>query len=146
MLQTLLRDRFSLKWHFEKREVKGYALRVARRGSKLGEPVSLDSGKGVRLNGAPIKSLEEVSVPGGISMTRLASRLSGHHAIDGLPVIDQTEVKGLYSFELTFSTEEGDERPSIFTAVREQLGLELKAGKIMTEVLVIDGISRPTPN
>jgi uncharacterized protein (TIGR03435 family) len=33
--------------------------------------------------------------------------------------------------------------PSIFTAVREQLGLKLEATRVSVEVLVIDRVERP---
>ena len=37
-------------------------------------------------------------------------------------------------------------RPEIFTAIRQQLGLELKADKGPVDVIVIDHIDRPSPN
>jgi len=36
--------------------------------------------------------------------------------------------------------------PSIFTVIREQLGLELKARKGPVTVLVIDYVEQPSPN
>ena len=37
-------------------------------------------------------------------------------------------------------------RPSLFTAVREQLGLKLEASQEPMEFLVIDNIERPVPD
>ena len=38
------------------------------------------------------------------------------------------------------------QRPSLFTALEEQLGLRLVPQRIRLEVFVIDSIERPTPN
>ncbi len=39
-----------------------------------------------------------------------------------------------------------DATTSIFTAIREQLGLKLESRKAPVEVLVIDRVERPSPN
>lgn len=38
------------------------------------------------------------------------------------------------------------ERPSIFTAIQEQLGLKLERTRGLVDVLVIESVDRPTPN
>lgn len=37
-------------------------------------------------------------------------------------------------------------RPSIFTALQQQLGLKVESAKVPVDVLVIDHIEQPTPN
>jgi uncharacterized protein (TIGR03435 family) len=66
---------------------------------------------------------------------------------------------GRYDLDLTFTPERqipagagattptGDSNgPSIYTALREQLGLKLEAQKDLEEVLVIDHVERPSGN
>jgi uncharacterized protein (TIGR03435 family) len=89
-------------------------------------------------------------VSGGISMAGLAQMLSSAGEVEKL-VIDVTELSGFYEFELTWSpqglTLEGTSGPSIFTALQDQLGLKLEAGRGPVEVLVIDHIERrPSEN
>jgi len=73
-------------------------------------------------------------------------------------MIKQNACDGYYDFKLEFAPQiggmlaEGGEGPpafdgpSIFTAVREQLGLKLIAEKGSVEVFVIDHIERPSNN
>ena len=80
-----------------------------------------------------------------------------------VPVIDKTGLTGNYDIDLKWTPDPdrpdfGDvhnpadlpapdpNRPEIFTAIREQLGLELKAEKGPVDVIVIDHVERPTPN
>jgi uncharacterized protein (TIGR03435 family) len=75
-------------------------------------------------------------------------------------VIDRTGLTGLYDFTLKWTPEgigttllgrpptpqtpSDPDAPSIFTAVQEQLGLKLEAGRGPVEVVVIDHIEKPT--
>ncbi len=76
----------------------------------------------------------------------------------GRTIVNKTGLDGQYDFTLNWTTQQGasapgaesalpeNEAPSIFTALEEQLGLKLVPAKGMVEVVVIDGIERPTEN
>lgn len=89
-----------------------------------------------------------------ITMAQLAPRLV---PFVNRPVVDRTGLAGEFDFELSFTPERppmlnGAALPptsdgaSIFTALREQLGLALDAQRAPLEVLVIDGAERPSEN
>jgi uncharacterized protein (TIGR03435 family) len=82
---------------------------------------------------------------GGITMDVLARNL-GNRA--GRIVIDRTGLTGYYQLTLKFSADAGTpadgDALSIFTALREQLGLKLDAGRAPIQTLVIDHVERPT--
>lgn len=73
-------------------------------------------------------------------------------------VIDKTGLTGIYNIHLEYARDNppgGRENrpsstdvpsPSIFTAVQEQLGLKLSAGRGPVEVLAIDHVERPAVN
>jgi uncharacterized protein (TIGR03435 family) len=77
---------------------------------------------------------------------------------DQRPVVDQTGLTGIYNFTVKFRPQlppdvaadgldpEIQNLPSIFDAMRDQLGLELVPQKGPVEFLVIDHIERPSPN
>jgi uncharacterized protein (TIGR03435 family) len=100
----------------------------------------------------------------GVEFHVLVGTLEG---ILGRPVIDKTRIKGFYDFKLVFSREgvsnnapvpppvatdggpglnASDPRPSIFTAIQEELGLKLESSKSPVEVLVIDSVQKPSEN
>jgi uncharacterized protein (TIGR03435 family) len=89
-----------------------------------------------------------------ITIAQLAARLTPYA---GREVIDRTSLAGDFAFELRYGAElppivAGARVPptsdgeSLFTAVREQLGLALKAARAPLDVIVIDGAQRPTEN
>ena len=93
-----------------------------------------------------------------VTMAQIAQGLSGVYQ---RPVVDRTGLQERFDFELLFTpdtpggpgiafgancgTPPGD-RPSLSTAIQEQLGLRIRADSAPAEVLVIDGAQRPTPN
>jgi uncharacterized protein (TIGR03435 family) len=144
MLQTMLAERFGLKVHYENRRIKSYALVVAKGGMTL-------HAESAASEGAFIWGDNELTARA-ITMAGLADRLSGPVFNLGRPVVDMTRIKGAYDFVLKWAPEDptvdaGSASPSIFTALREQLGLRLEARNIGFRILVVDHAEKvPTKN
>ncbi len=134
-LQNLLVERFHLAAHFETKMVRGYALVVAKGGPKL-QPTKGDHFPGWRVN-VSVGHLEGLNW----SMPILATMLQ--HAT-GSPVADETGIAGSYDIGVRYAPDSDQDStlPSLFTALRETLGLELKAQQIPMQILVIDHIDR----
>jgi uncharacterized protein (TIGR03435 family) len=144
MVQSSLANRFNMTTHREQKEMRVYALTVGRKGTKMREATP-DTKSGVIINGEPFRTLSEPEPSKGISMERFATFLSSVPAI-GLPVVDRTGLQDAYTFNLTFTLKEDDDRPSIWVAVPEQLGLRLEPIKARIDVLVVDHIEKPHPH
>ncbi len=153
VLQQFLADRFHLSLHPETIEVPIYSLVVVKSGSKL-QRVTPPEG-----DQRGFMDPKDVGVEVGhhVTMGGLADMLS--HSYFGLDrqVFDHTGLTGNYDFTLTFepmqSSRTGAEavsepsgRPSIFTALEEQLGLKLEPSKGPLQTLVIDHVERPSAN
>jgi uncharacterized protein (TIGR03435 family) len=153
MAQNLLADRFQLKLHRETRDLPVYVLTPGKNGVKF--KVTSD-------NDWPIRSgYVEPVAPGwlqgaNITMDKFVSMLSPYN---GRPILDRTDYTKAFTFKLQWAVEErpgrggseGDAqpdmaRPSLFTALQEQMGLKLVAQKAPVEVLVIDRVERPSEN
>ena len=66
-------------------------------------------------------------------------------------VVDRTGLTGRFDWDLQWTREALDASApptgmSLFTAVREQLGLRLDAQRGMVDVLVIERVEKPTPD
>jgi uncharacterized protein (TIGR03435 family) len=138
MLRSLLEERFKLAVHPEMKEGSVYELVVAKDGPKL---------KSAAESGFVRRSKAEITVMGA-PVAVFARTLEG--ALDR-PVIDATGLNGVYDFLLTFTPEEpeiiGDpNRPSVFTAIQEQLGLRLQPARGAVGMIVIDHAERPDAN
>jgi uncharacterized protein (TIGR03435 family) len=147
MLQTLLMDRFKLAVHRETQEQQVGVLVVGKSGLKMQEAKE-ERRNYINWTGPGQVEFTEINLLG------LVNVLSGTL---GIPVLDNTGLKGFYNFKLQFADPRFqrpqsvgqlpvDTRPDIFTAVQEQLGLELKTQKGPREILVIDHIERPSEN
>jgi uncharacterized protein (TIGR03435 family) len=152
-LRSLLEDRFFLKVHREKRKMTAYTLKLGKNGGKLN--LMDQSARG------GMKAGPGVIQASAVTMDQFVTYLN---RIMDLPVIDQTSLGGRYNFELTFAPESShplsapalpdgsmpapsvNNNPSIFDAIHDQLGLELKSAKEPVEVLVIDSAARPSAN
>jgi uncharacterized protein (TIGR03435 family) len=142
MLQQVLAERFQMKAHMEPREMPAYDLVVAKGGAKLKGPGPNESG--ATQWGASDGDVHWTGAP----LTNLVWVLSNE---TGRPVVDKTGLTGRYSFTLEFApsaraaTDESG-RPSVFTALEEQIGLKLVPSKEPVDVLVIDSIEPPAAN
>jgi uncharacterized protein (TIGR03435 family) len=164
MLQALLEDRFALKIHRETREGRVYAATVAKGGLRLpafeGGCTPVDF---LHRASAPLQSpcLESrhadgpnitLDIPGMDldSFLWYLGAFNGSARFDG-PVVNKTGIKGVFHFHLEFvdpSDPASDDArfPSIVTAMEQQLGLKMEAGKGPHEYLVVDHLERPSPN
>lgn len=145
MLQSLLADRFQLVIHREPGEVSGYALVVAKNGPKM-ERADPDL-KGIKIRSSRDGNL----IAQNVTMEAFAK---GMNHFVGSPVVDRTGLSGYFKFELDWAPEQpvsnpepsSDDRPSIFTALQERLGLRLESAKIPISSVVIDHAERPSAN
>ena len=66
----------------------------------------------------------------------------------GRPVEAHTDLKGNFDFQIEWAHEETADSayPSLFTVLKEQLGLKLQPAKGTIEMLVIDQINHPSEN
>lgn len=136
MLQTLLKDRFGLVLKNEQRRFPVYSLVVLPGRSKLTKTEAHAVSQRV--------GSYEIVAPA-MSMDSLA-RILGKRV--GRQVLNATGLNGNYEMKLTWTPEEGDDPTvTLFRALREQLGLELKAGNADLDVLIVDQASKaPTAN
>jgi len=146
MLQALLADRFNLKAHKETRELPLYNLVVAKGGPKLKESTENDPGKWHGGWG-------EISGDGIAMIVMLRTFASQTHRY----VVDKTGLSGKFSFSLKWNPLDGQDvpaqlidqfkdRPDLFIALEEQLGLKLESAKGPVDVYVIDHIEKPSVN
>jgi uncharacterized protein (TIGR03435 family) len=77
----------------------------------------------------------------GVTMSRLVDELAGK--VDRV-VGDGTGLSGVYYLDLEWSPDGvSSDTPSIFTVLREQLGLKLEPERGAVDVVVIDRVERP---
>jgi uncharacterized protein (TIGR03435 family) len=172
MMRALLEDRFKLKVHRGSRNGPAYALTVANGGIKLHKSTCTPPAFGPDAPPLPAGAtpcpMEGVARRGSVLIVnRYAKNLSEFSLMLPMdrPVVDRTGVPGLFDFHLEFSPDDtspffqsrwqqlpdtaADDPaagPSIFTALREQLGLKLSPVQAPREFLMIDSIERPSAN
>jgi uncharacterized protein (TIGR03435 family) len=165
MVRALLADRFKLTTHNELRDLPVYELRTDRSNGQLGpqlKKVDVDcvalSTSGAPASNAPCGGFRTVG-PGhtlahGVTMSMVAMFLEAPVSRN---VFDRTGLQGTFDLDLQFTPDRIDRRGaeapaadpngvSVFTAVREQLGLKLESTKAPVDVLVIDRAEKPEPD
>jgi uncharacterized protein (TIGR03435 family) len=143
MLQSLLAERFHLKFRREQKEMPVYLLVVGKDGPKFKESVSnakvsVSRGFHGRNRYVQITKLGVDNLTDEISVNR--------------PVLNRTGLTGVYDIRLEATPESRlnvDPQPEdidIFQAVQDQLGLRLVAGKAMIDLLVVEQVEKPSGN
>jgi uncharacterized protein (TIGR03435 family) len=174
MLRSLLADLFALSVHSETREMPVYAMVLARQDGTFGPQLrrsGADCSEAPPWQGtgpAPNrdrKSPCSAAGPGssggmrfrGVTLDAFAKFLTTPAQ---RPVVDRTGLTGLFDVDLDLAAELGPPppppgardqidragAPSIFTALQQQLGLDLDPRRAPIDVVVIDRVQLPVPN
>jgi uncharacterized protein (TIGR03435 family) len=166
MLRQALADRFKLVLRSERREIPVYALVLARGDGGLGPQLSRSdisecAGPPKAVPTAPGAFEPNLPAPCGAGFSRPA-----HVGARGVEfstlvtsvstwadrvVVDRTGLTGTFDWDLQWTMEPLSPNTaaagvSLFTALREQLGLRLESQRAMVDVLVVDRVERPGPD
>jgi uncharacterized protein (TIGR03435 family) len=143
MMQSLLAERFHLRFHREQKEMPVYALVVGKNGPKFRES-------------APDAVFHANHGVNGRLQNLVATKFTMDMLADDIgvdrPVVDRTGLSGQYDIRLEATPEfriANNSAPgdiSIFDALQDQLGLKLQLQKAPVEVFVVDHAEKPSAN
>jgi uncharacterized protein (TIGR03435 family) len=142
MMQSLLAERFGLVFHREKRELKSFALVVAKNGPKLTqaaedeEPFHQNYARG--------------AVARALTMQAFAAYLGD---VQDRPVLDKTGLAGRWDFAFDFTkylVDEPKEIDDYLLVLNEtlegEIGLKLVPEKDVVDVIVVDKVEKASEN
>jgi uncharacterized protein (TIGR03435 family) len=149
MFQTMLASRFKLAFHHESQQSPGYALVVAKSGSKLKEVFDKEE------TPIPVFGSDKVQLilKGRSRLDKLVNALN-----IGLPIINKTDLTGIYEYEIPIprriaTGERGglsppsDRASEMSNVLEDRLGLRLQSEKsVPVDMIVIDRGEEPSPN
>ena len=143
MLQALLADRFHLVLHKDTHPTPSYVFRVDKDGLKMKQA---DEGEPSKFEEHHTPSDLPPGVPAYYSVTvRNWAMPQIRDMIQDVasqylpkPVVDATNLKGGYDFDLHWTWKPAPDGLSIFDAVQKQLGLTFALEKFPTPVLIVD--------
>jgi uncharacterized protein (TIGR03435 family) len=167
MMQAMLAERFKLTFHYEKQEIQGYNLTLAKGGPKL-KATPADAAETTSRNLGIAKDTDGFPMPGagfrGIYPSRanglirmFAAKISMDEFAGNLTsmlqqqVTNETGLTEKYDFTTTFTMESiGQSNPGsepaiglgIFAAFEKELGLKLEPAKTMMDVFIIDHVDK----
>ncbi len=159
LLQQALTERFQLKTHTEVRDGPVYALVVAKSGTKFHPTPPNPPREYVTAEGQHVQlgltATNQMIAGHAVPLSDLVHALRSAANLDRV-VIDRTGLTGTYDFALNWKPDTasattdngapGNDLPTLFTAMQEQLGLKLLPTKGPVETLVIDRIEKPSAN
>ncbi len=151
IVQQLLRDRFLLVTHHASEELQVYAIVPSKRGPHLAPVKPEEAAGNTAVGGYAPGSMTAKNA----TVAEFANLMNRYMQLEW-PVVDDTHLDGKFDFEVKWTPEEAENGRAVaandgtpaelFAAMDEQLGLELKPTKELTDVLVIDGVERPEAN
>jgi uncharacterized protein (TIGR03435 family) len=144
MMQALLKERFNLAFHWEKKEMHVYALAIAKGGVKMRVA-------------APGQTMSHENSATGMTARSIAMPELADYLSDPLnaPLTDATGLTARYDFEIDFTPyvdmvrTEGvrpDPAAVIKAALKGDLGLDLIQSKKEMPTLVVDHVETPSSN
>jgi len=155
MVQRLLKERFGLEFHRDKKELTAYLINADKAGVKMTKVEDARS----KLPGFGQRGPGRMAVRNA-TMGEFADFLQAR--ILDRPVVDKSGLTDRFDFSLEWrpvnngpaaaggnappAAQAADDRPDLFTAMREQLGLKLETGKTLVDVIVVDKVTKPTEN
>jgi uncharacterized protein (TIGR03435 family) len=158
MVQKLLVDRFKLTFHHDTRELSVYVIRVGSGGPKMTKTTSAENDPSAFF----FRALGDLTVRNQ-SMKDFATWMQS--GVMDKPVVDETELKDRYDFQLKWTPDESQfaqfrgtgavvpppnddpkAPPNLYTAMQEQLGLRMGPAKFPDDVIVIDHVEKPSEN
>jgi uncharacterized protein (TIGR03435 family) len=157
MLKNLIAERFHLQLHYETKDLPVYVLTVDSGGAKL-TPHEAQNAGGPSIVPSSEKPLHRKMKMTAVTMDYFAYGLG---TFMDRSVIDQTGIKGGYDFALAYTMDLppgvsesaivngaplDTSGPTIFEALRQQLGLRLEPRKGPVRIIVIDHVEKPSEN
>ncbi len=125
LMRQAIEASFRLTGSREQRQLSTYVLGATpEAASRLQDVGPSDQGASYSTRGSSLQ---------GVSMT-MDDLTQALEAALGRPIVNETRLQGHYDIALTWKASDGE---SLRSALREQLGLSLEAGKRMLEVVVI---------
>jgi uncharacterized protein (TIGR03435 family) len=160
MERALLAERFKLAVHQETRSLPVFDLVRSRSDGRPGPRLVRSDGSCVALPATPAPIADLTAYCGikrstrtemsarGILMSRFALLLSFVPDVERI-VRDRTGLTDALDLDIEFApvgSPDAQDRPSIMTALKEQLGLELRSATGPVGVIVIDHVEPPAPD
>jgi len=151
MVISLLKDRFKLTAHTERRESRGFALIVAKSGAKLSPSDATLLTDQRCLPGEGTSGQKHV-VCRHVTMAVFSAALQELAPRDiDVPIVDQTGLAGSFDFKFDWvpatqsaggSSLDASLGPTLFESLENQLGLKLESRKLPLPVIVVDALER----
>ena len=146
MMRSLLEERFGLKFHSERRELKSYALVVAKGGAKPANEM-----KPAAAEEEPYRANSAMgTVARALTMQEFADFLGGPVE---KPVVDKTGLAGRWDFAFDFSKYLMNQPKGIDDylqvlndTLQGEIGLKLVPEKDVVDVMVVDKVEKASAN